>query len=102
ERRTVRHAPQPLVPGADPDAAPILGGLWLRHPPALRHGSRRGYIPPGHYLARAGSAPVERGLCAALAPAEGRPLRREPQPAAALLSVSGDPEAQPVEPAGAL
>jgi glycyl-tRNA synthetase alpha chain len=32
----------------------------------------------------------------------GRPLRREPEPAAALLPVPGDPEAEPVQPAGAL
>ena len=31
-----------------------------------------------------------------------RPLRREPEPAAALLPVPGDPEAEPAEPAGAL
>ena len=36
---------------------------------------------------------MERGLRAAVAPAERRPLRREPEPAAALLSVPGDPEA---------
>jgi tetrameric-type glycyl-tRNA synthetase alpha subunit len=34
-----------------------------------------------------------RGLCAALAPAQGRPLRRKPEPAAALLPVPGDDEA---------
>ena len=31
-----------------------------------------------------------------------RPLRREPQPAAALLPVPGDPQAEPARPAGAL
>ena len=40
-----------------------------------------------------GPKPLERRLCAALAPAQGRPLRRKPQPAAALLPVPGDPEA---------
>jgi glycyl-tRNA synthetase alpha subunit len=38
---------------------------------------------------------VERRLCAAVAPAQGRPLRRKPEPAAALLPVPGDPEALP-------
>jgi hypothetical protein len=37
--------------------------------------------------------PVEGGLCAALAPAEGWPLWRKPEPPAALLPVPGDPEA---------
>ena len=36
---------------------------------------------------------MERRLRAALAPAQGRPLRREPEPAAALLPVPGDHEA---------
>jgi glycyl-tRNA synthetase alpha chain len=36
---------------------------------------------------------VESGLCAAVAAADRRPLRREPEPAAALLPVPGDPEA---------
>jgi hypothetical protein len=38
---------------------------------------------------------VEGRLCAALAPSQGRPLRREPEPAAALLPVPGDPQAVP-------
>ena len=44
-------------------------------------------------LARTRSQALERGLRAALAPAQGRPLRREPQPPAALLPVPGDHEA---------
>ena len=53
----------------------------------------RRHLPPGDHAARARAEAVERGLCAAVAPAEGRPLWREPQPAAALLPVPGDPEA---------
>jgi glycyl-tRNA synthetase alpha chain len=52
-----------------------------------------GTFHPGDHAARARAQAVERRLCAALAPAQGRPLRREPQPAAALLPVPGDPEA---------
>ena len=52
-----------------------------------------GTFHPATTLARARAEALERGLCAAFAPAEGRPLRREPQPAAALLPVPGDPEA---------
>ena len=40
-----------------------------------------------------GPEALVRRLCAALAPADGRPLRREPDAAAALLPVPGDPEA---------
>ena len=40
-----------------------------------------------------GPEALEGRLCAALAPPQGRPLRRKPQPAAALLPVPGDPEA---------
>ena len=94
--------PGALVPGPDPGAAALLGGLRLRHPAALRHGGRRRHLPSGDHAARARAEAVERRLCAALAPAEGRPLRREPEPAAALLPVPGDPEAEPARPAGPL
>ena len=52
-----------------------------------------GTFHPATTLARARPQALERGLRAALAPAQGRPLRREPQPAAALLPVPGDHEA---------
>jgi glycyl-tRNA synthetase alpha chain len=45
---------------------------------------------------------MECGLCAAVAAAKGRPLWREPEPAAALLPVPGDHEAVAAEPAGAV
>src|SRR5262245_3478998 len=96
------HAAQPLLPGADPGAAQLLGRLWLPYPAALRHGGRRRHLPSGHDAACAGAETLERGLCAAFPPAEGRPLWRKPQPAAALLPVPSDPEAEPAQPAGAL
>ena len=101
-QRTRAHEPRALLPGPDPDAAALLGGAGLRHPAALRHGGGRRHLPPGHDLAGAGPEALARRLCAALAPAQGRALWREPQPAAALLPVPGDPEAEPAGPAGAL
>ena len=61
-----------------------------------------GTFHPATTLRSLGPEAVEGGLCPALAPSQGRPLRREPQPAAALLPVPGDPEAVAGEPAGAL
>ena len=61
-----------------------------------------GTFHPATTLRSLGPEALERRLCAALAPAEGRPLRREPQPAAALLPVPGDPEAVAGQPAGPL
>jgi glycyl-tRNA synthetase alpha chain len=55
----------------------------------LRHGGRRGTSHTATFLARAGAGAVARGLRAAVAPPEGWPLRRESQPHAALLPVSG-------------
>ena len=52
-----------------------------------------GTFHPATFLRALGPRALERRLRAALAPAEGRPLRREPEPAAALLPVPGDPEA---------
>ena len=91
--RRRRPAADQVVPGPDPGAAAVLGRAGLRDPAALRHGGGRRHVPPGHHLARARPQALERGLRAALAPAQGRPLRREPQPAAALLPVPGDHEA---------
>ena len=85
--------PGAKLPGFDPQARALLGRPWLRHPPALRHGDGRGHLPPGHRLARAWAEALARGVCAALAAAEGRPLWRESQPAPALLPVPGDPKA---------
>src|SRR5262249_23956370 len=49
-------------------------------------------VPPCDDLAGAWPKVLERGLRAALAEAEGWPLRRESEPVAALLSVSSHPE----------
>src|SRR5579864_3363774 len=86
------YAPRTIVPGLDPRSAALLGRSWLRHPAALRHGNGRRHLSPGDDPARARAEAVERRLCAAVAPAQGRPLWREPQPAATLLPVSGDPQ----------
>ena len=96
------YAPGALVSGLDPGPAAVLGGPGLRHPAALRHGGRRRHLPPGDHAAGARAEALERRLRAAVAAAEGRPLRREPEPAAALLPVPGDPEAVAARPAGAL
>ena len=61
-----------------------------------------GTFHPATTLARARAKALERGLCAALAPAQGRPLRRESEPDAALLPVPGDHEAVAAEPSGAV
>src|SRR5947207_1779347 len=92
-RSTRSYAPGTLVSGLDPGAATFLGRPGLRHSAALRHGGRRRHLPSGDDLARARAEALERGLRAAVTAAEGRPLRREPEPAAALLPIPGDPEA---------
>ena len=53
----------------------------------------RRHVPSGDHPARARTEALERRLRAAVAAAEGRPLWRKPEPAAALLPVPGDPEA---------
>ena len=84
-------------PATFQDLILTLQDFWSKqgclHPAALRHGGRRGHVASGDDIARARPTAVARRLCAALAPAQGWPLRREPQPAAALLPVPGDPEA---------
>src|SRR5207247_2591843 len=60
----------------------------------------RRHLPTRDDAACAWPEALERGLCAALAAAQGRALRRKSQPDAALLSVSGDHEAVAAEPSG--
>src|SRR6201999_1702447 len=84
-RNTSPHAPGTLVPGLHPRAAAVLGRAGLRDPAALRHGNGGGYVPSGDDIARTGAEAVEGRLCAAVAQAEGWPLRRKPQSPAALL-----------------
>src|SRR5947208_11218938 len=78
---------------ADHRLAALLGGRGLRDPPALRCRGRRRHLPSGDGAARAWTRALARRLCPALAPADGWPLRREPQSPGAVLSVSGHPEA---------
>ena len=61
-----------------------------------------GTFHPGDDLARARARALGRRLRPAVAAADRRPLRREPEPAAALLSVPGHPEAVARRPPGAL
>jgi predicted amidohydrolase len=93
--RPLRH-PHGLdadVPADRSRASAVLGQAGLRVAAALRHGSGRGHIAHGDVPARARSRAVARRVCAAVAPAEGRALRREPEPHAALLPVPGGAEA---------
>src|ERR1700712_3657083 len=62
------HEPEAVVSGADPDAAQLLGRQGLRRPAAIRHGSRRRYLPPGNDIARARAEALEGRLCATIAP----------------------------------
>ena len=57
-----------------------------------------GTFHPATTLRSLGPEALESRLRSAVTPAQGWPLRREPQSAAALLSVSGDPEAFAREP----
>src|SRR5207237_8579072 len=81
--------------GADPGVTALLGGARLRDPAALRYRGRRRHVSSGDGVARLGPGAVARRLCPAVAPADRRPLWRKPEPAAALLSAAGDPEAGP-------
>ena len=96
------HAPRALVSGAHSRPAALLGGLGLRHFAALRHGGWRRHLPSGDDAARARAKALERCLRAAVAAAQGRPLWREPEPPAALLSAAGDPQTVAGRSAGAL
>src|SRR5918993_4987022 len=92
----------PQLPGPDPHVASLLERARLRARPAVRHGNGRGDLSSIDRLARPGPEPVEGGLCAAVAPTDRRPLRREPQPPRALLPVPGGAEAEPTGPPAAL
>src|SRR5205814_6174737 len=56
----------------------------------FRSRGRRRHLPSGDGAAGARAGSVARRLCPALAPADRRPLRRQPEPAAALLPAAGD------------
>src|SRR5690242_14803636 len=79
--------PVPQLPGHDPDAPRLLERAGLPDPAALRHAHGRRHLPHRDHAARARPRAVERRLRPTVPPAHGWPLRREPQPAAALLPV---------------
>ena len=91
-RKPPRKTP-PHVPGPDPRPAALLGGPGLRAAAALRHGSGRGHFPHRDLPARGRSRALECRVCAAEPEAYGRPIRRQPVPAPALLPVPGGDEA---------
>ena len=80
------------LPANHLQTANLLGRPRLRPPATLRHGSRRGHIPPRHLPACARPRAVVCRLCAAQPPPQRRPLRRQPQPPATLLPVPGSPQ----------
>src|SRR5690606_32731964 len=81
-----RHA---HIPTTDFIAPAILGSPGVCPAAALRHGSRGRHLAHRHVPARHRPGTLARGLRPTLAPPQGRALRREPQPAAALLPVPG-------------
>ena len=97
--RTVKSAvcprapPDADLPANHPEAAVLLGRAGLRAAAALRHGSRRRHLAHRHLPARARPRALEGRLRAAQPPPQGRPLRREPEPPAALLPVPGGAQA---------
>ncbi len=96
------HAPGTLVPGLHSCSAAVLGRSGLRDPAAVRYGDGSGHFSSRNHAARARAETVEGRLCAAFAPADGRPLRRKSKSAAALLSVPGDHQAIAARPPGAV
>ena len=83
------------VPGHDPRARAVLGRSRLHRDAALRLRGRGRHLPHRHHAAQPRPQRLAYLLPAALPPPRGRPLRREPQPNAALLPVPGHPEALP-------
>src|SRR5690606_35482976 len=81
------------LPRADFCSKPLLGGAGVRGGPALRYGSGGWNVSPVHFPAGPGTRAPENRLRAAVPPAYRRALLREPQPPAALLPISGDPQA---------
>src|SRR5471032_535836 len=74
------------------DLANLLGQARLRPAPALRYGSRRRHLSHRDLPARHRPGTLARRLRAAVAPPQGWPLRRKPEPHAALLPISGGAE----------
>src|SRR5690606_722342 len=80
------------LPRADFCPKPLLGGAGVRGGAALRYGSGGRNVSPVHFPAGPGTRALENRLRAAVPPAYRRALRREPQPPAALPSISGAPQ----------
>src|SRR3954470_18316311 len=79
--------PAPQLPVADPHPPRLLERPGLPHPPALRRRDGGGHLPPRHRASKPRPRPVESRLRPALPPPHRRPLRRESEPAPALLPV---------------
>src|SRR6478735_6677920 len=101
-QRTPTHVRSHHLPDPHPTPQRLLGGTGVRAHPAARPRSRRRHVPPGHVPACSRPRAVECRLRAALPASRRRPLRREPQPPAALLPVPGGDEAESAEHPGAL
>src|SRR5690606_40925836 len=71
------------LPGHDHAPQRLLGEAGLRADPAAGPRGRCRHLPSGHLPARAGAGAVERGLRAAFAAPDRRPLRRKSEPPAA-------------------
>ncbi len=93
-RLSFRAAADAHLPANHPSTARLLGRPGLRTAAALRHGSRRRHQPHRDLPARARPRALEGRLCAAEPPPQGRPLRQEPEPPAALLPVPGGAQAR--------
>src|SRR3954453_23902167 len=71
-------------PGADPTPARVLGGARLRDPAALRRRDGSRHVPPGDDAPGTRAEAVAGRVRPAEPAADGRALRREPEPAGAL------------------
>src|SRR5699024_3428164 len=81
------------LPWLDTGIAAQLGRAALRGGAASGHGSGRGNLSPLHFPEGHWPGELEQRLCATFTPPHRRPLWREPQPTAALLSVPGRAQA---------
>ena len=80
----------------------FLGGARLPHRAAVQLRGRRRHVQPGHVPARDRAGAVERRVRRALAAPDRRPLRRQPEPPAAVSPVPGDPQAEPARHPGSV
>src|SRR5690606_10422129 len=90
-RRRPLHA---HIPTTDFIAPTVLGSPGMHPAPALRHGGRRRHFAHGDIPACDRPRALASRLRPAIAPPQGRPLWREPQPPAALLPVPGGAQAR--------